>query len=225
MEINFDTQHNPTTPESEELDGPAASSNHDEFAYIPSAADVTLPYIRLAQGLTPEVAAGNARPGQWILPDGQLADTITAVIVGMRKTRMLRADSDIVCRSSDAITGNGNPGGSCEACVFADWSGPKEKRIPPACTLAYQYLAEYGDEESGGIGVISMSTRSASKVAAQVNLYIRMHGARNTRITLGSTLVVKGSRKFHAPTLIKAGGVQNLLPAATDGMEGGSPGN
>jgi hypothetical protein len=218
QEVNFDTRHDFGSGDDnlDEPGVPSATGGHDEFSYIPGAGDVSLPFIRLAQGLTPEVAAGTAKPGQWILPDGQLAETVTAVIMGMRKTRMLRDNNEIVCRSMDGLVGVGNPGGSCEACPFAEWAGTKEKRTPPACTLAYQYLSEYSGEDGSGVGVISMSTRSASKVAAQVNLYIRMNGLRNTRVTLGSTLVVKGSRKFHAPTLIKAEMVRARLAPPKD---------
>lgn len=174
----------------------------ENFDYVPETEDIQLPYIRLAQGLTPEVTEGKARPGQWILPDGTLSETITGVVIGMRRVRAYREDQELLCRSLDSVMGIGDPGGPCEQCPLSQWvQGKDGKNVPPKCTLSYQYLMEYGDEESGGIGVVSMSTRSASRVAAQVNLHVRMHGFRAFQVTLGSASVVKGARKFQTPTL------------------------
>lgn len=205
-EITFDPKapavDEPLAVVEQEEEGGALESSFD---YIPSPDDLRVPFIRLAQGLTAEVGAGTAKQGQWILPSGQVQDTVEVIIIGMRKAMAYRVENDLLCRSDDAVIGVGNPGGNCATCPLAQWTGPKEKRVAPACTMSFQYLCEYTDEETdtlAGVGIVSMSTKSASKVASQLNLYIRLHGMKNVKVTLGSTMVTKGSRRFQVPTIL-----------------------
>lgn len=185
----------------------------DAFNYEPGAEDIQLPYIRLAQGLTPEVQSGTVKPGQWILPDGSVVDTFQVLVKGMRRVRRYRAGDEVSCRSDDGVVGIGDPGGPCNACPLSMWSGDDKKRVPPACTLSYQYLVEYSTSEAIGMGVVSMSTRSASKVASQIAMYLKMYGTGNTAMMLGASLVAKGVRKYHVPTVLKAGPAQAQLQA------------
>jgi hypothetical protein len=203
MEVGFDTNFSGQSGDSEE-----------SFTYVPGAEDVRLPFVRLAQGLTPEVVDGLAKPGQWIMPDGSLTDVVACVVMGMRKTRALKGEgTEIVCRSKDGITGEGNPGGECDGCPLAEWSGTKDHRVPPKCTMSYQYLVEYGNEERSGLGVISMSTKSASRAAAQVNMHVRMYGFNGFRMTLGSAFVNKGMRKYHIPTIVSIAPLRQQIEA------------
>ena len=181
----------------------SAPGGLNDFSYVPEASEISLPYIRLAQGLSPEVTEGTAKPGQWILPDGSLSDHVTGTVIGMRRTRVYRTNDEIACRSDDAVVGRGTPGGDCANCPLQQWTKNGDKSVPPACTMNFQYLLGYQDADGNeaGIGVVNMSSKSASKVASQINLNMRLHGPNGFKITLGSQKIAKGARTYQVPTL------------------------
>jgi hypothetical protein len=108
--------------------------------------DLQHPKLRLAQGLTPEVQDGAARPGDWVLNgfDPEKAVTIVPLLMGKDRARR-DDDNNLLCSSGDGKTGVGTPGGDCSACPFAKWrpnpKDPKGKNLPPECGLGYVYVA------------------------------------------------------------------------------------
>lgn len=175
----------------------------DDFQQMPTGEEMALPTVRLAQGLTQEVSNGDAKPGEWILPDGETSDEITVLIVGMRRNRMLRNETEILCRSLNGFVGEGSPGGDCDMCPMAEWSeGPNDSRVPPKCTLMFQYLVQL-EEDMMSLATLTMSTRSASKVIAQINTHIKMHGFNRVVLTLSTKLVNKGNKRYYVPQIGK----------------------
>ncbi len=167
------------------------------FGQMPDISDVQLPRARLAQGLTPEVLDGTVQAGQWLLPGGTTAHSLSGKIVGVRKTRILWDRSGpsvaVACRSDDGVTGEGDPGGSCDECPCAEWV----EKQPPSCTLSYEYLLI---QESGSPIIVTMSTRSAGSVIGQLNLVLRTKGS--VKVKIGSQLIVRGSRRYYIPSVL-----------------------
>ena len=84
-----------------------------------SAVDLLLPRIRLAQGLTPEVQDGTAKPGQILLTGYDPVEEVVFIPMGMRRRRVLRDEDErtaILCSSDDGKNGQGVPGGACQLC-------------------------------------------------------------------------------------------------------------
>lgn len=178
------------------------------FNYQPTTEDIQLPRFRLAQGLTPEVVEGIAKAGEWLIPGKPAVKNLTAVILGIRRTRAKWTMDDqkgirqIDCSSPDAVFGHGDPGGDCNTCPMAKWTpNPKSGRNdPPACTLSYGYLMQ---TEEGDVGVYDASTRSANQVIGQLNAFYLQAGAGNVKITLGSQLISRGARRYYSPSLVR----------------------
>lgn len=177
------------------------------FDYVPTTEDIQLPRIRLAQGLTPEVGEGIAKPGDWLLPGKPAQKDLTAIILGIRRTRNLwkfdeaTQQRQTLCSSLDAVYGVGDPGGECASCPMAKWTPNPDGNgnRPPACTLIYGYLLQTSE---GDIGVYDASTRSANNIIGQLNAFFLQAGAGNIEVTLGSQLISKGARRYYSPTLI-----------------------
>jgi len=131
------------------------------------SSDLVFPRIRLAQAMTAEVVEGTAKAGQYVLSGMEPLDAIT-VVPGMftRRRMLVMQDTDVLCRSNDAVTGVGNPGGSCELCPFSHWTGSQETkdRKPPACTFMYSYIVFVAEWETIGILDFKKTSISAGKV-------------------------------------------------------------
>lgn len=161
--------------------------------------DIQLPRARLAQATTPEVAAGDVRPGQWILPDGSTRSTLRGQVLAMRKTRALFVDDQLACFSLDGATATPREAapndvtGECDTCPYAKWVD----RTPPLCRLSYEYVVALDD---GFPVVVRFSQRSAWRQISQLNLALKTRGFGLT-VELGATLVQKGSRKYYVPTI------------------------
>ena len=100
---------------------PVYSDDSDEEGYA-----VSYPKLRLMQALSPTVQEGLARAGEFRV-DGidEIPDPLIVVPMFRTKFRVRRADKKedpletILCASSDAVTGEGDPGGNCSTCPFA----------------------------------------------------------------------------------------------------------
>jgi hypothetical protein len=124
-----------TTSEDDSLSMVGAFS--DEV--VLEASDLQIPRIRLAQQLTPEVAEGTEQAGNFIMTGFDSLDALTIVPMKMAKRRLyLDSDTqDVLCRSNDSITGEGDPGGNCASCPHKQWG---ENKRPPACNFMYSYM-------------------------------------------------------------------------------------
>jgi len=104
--------------------------------------DLMIPRLRLMQGLSTEVQDGSANPGQWVLSGYEPENDIIAVPLMFARNRSFRdSEGAVLCRSKDAITGEGEPGGECESCINNQWmDGPNGSRVPPLCVFSYVYI-------------------------------------------------------------------------------------
>jgi hypothetical protein len=166
------------------------------MGYSAKDADIqSLPRLRLAQGLTPEVLEGLASPGQWLIPGQQPQNQLSVKVLGVKRLRLLWdrnvIPAVIVCRGENDI-GTGNPGGDCTKCPLAQWEDGK----PPQCELRYEYLVMTDDNLPL---VLSLSTRSAGKIISQLNIALRMN--KEVKVVFSSQLVAKGQKRYYIPAV------------------------
>ncbi|NOY61009.1 MAG: hypothetical protein GXO75_19030 [Calditrichaeota bacterium] len=116
--------------------------------------DLIVPRLKVLQGLSAEVADG-------IAPMGSIVNSLTKDVVAKVKDKKAEIEvipikygkyrlrfaarelgGQILCRSNDAKTGEGDPGGDCATCPFAKWGKDETgKNKAPECTLILNVLA------------------------------------------------------------------------------------
>lgn len=136
--------------------------------------DVQLPYIRLTQSVSDDVQEGKAQAGEFrhSITGEKLPQPLEFVPVMVSITRARFVDRARVCFSVDGITGQGDPGGQCAACPYAQWSTDQSgKRIPPACPKGYQYVCIIPGREDALIALIL--TKTSAPAARKLNYFIR----------------------------------------------------
>jgi hypothetical protein len=147
--------------------------------------ETALPRLRLAQGLTAEVNAGEAKPGQWVL-SGFDAESEVIIIPLMRSTHrtMRDGDNNILCSSPDAVQGYGNPGILCATCPHANWkNGDTPRDRAPDCDLAYGFGAWSVTHES----LVSVDfAKTAVPTAQLINTILKSRGMGKVAIELSS---------------------------------------
>lgn len=178
--------------------------------------EAAFPRIRLAQGLTAEVADGSAKMGQFLFNGYDPMDEVTLVPIMIGRSRNKRADpnnrdSEIVCSSNDGRVGVGNPGGDCKGCPFARFgSDPRSgRRTAPACSLAYTYAAWCPEVEQFVEMVFSRTSEQAANV---INNHVIRQGFGNFAVRLKSTIQM-GRNRYAVPQV-------RLVPLTADLVEG-----
>jgi hypothetical protein len=169
--------------------------------------DLFIPKLRLAQGLTAEVQSGEAKPGQWLLLGMVPVENVTVVPIGMAKRRELRevGSRTVLCRSADAVNGNGEPGGACDTCEFSHWlPAPVKKGQPagtnmaPKCTFIYSYMVFV--VESKKMAILELS-RTGELAGRMLNTMIVQSGFGNFAVKLGSTSKKGPQGLYYAPSI------------------------
>ncbi len=190
--------------ESSEDASAVENTNIQVFAnqIVLSAEDITIPRLRLAQGLTKEVQDGNAKPGEWLLTGAAPRAEIRATVQAIAKFRRLNKDEDgtVLCRSEDGNTGVGEPGGVCEDCPMSKWINATNggKNTPPPCSFGYRYLL---DVEGYGMTVYEMKKTALSAAKALNGMVVRS-GYGTTNIVLRSQKGTGARGTFYTPTVI-----------------------
>lgn len=150
--------------------------------------DVTFPRMRIGQGLTPEVMAQEAKPGQIILTGFDAVDDCLLIPIAVQKRREYRAERNdrfATCYSEDSYHGEGNPGGDCDVCPLSKWTNVKDgKNIPPACQVQYRYLFY---SITHGTPCVMDLKRTAVPAATALNTQIQMRGTKNFVVSLNTT--------------------------------------
>lgn len=228
--------HHPADDMLEEVDDTALPQpmNYTPHPTMDSS-DLFIPRLRLAQGLTTEVQNGDAKPGEWLILGEDPMKQVRIVPVGMTKRRELR-DPDsrgVLCRSSDAVTGVGNPGGECAQCPMAQWSKPRgpssrgraaaqrgsqrdQKNDPPACSFLYSYMVYLLDLKQVAILEFSRTSISAGKM---LNTMIVQRGVGNFAVTLGSVGKTGPRGTFYGPTVAPVSVKPDVLKRALTEMK------
>ena len=174
-----------TLPEERPVTLPDVMRGYSDQMVV-DASDMIIPRLKVAQGQTAEVQAGTAKPGDLVLSDGAVGATFTIIPTRFARHREIR-DKDtreVLCSSSDALTGVGDPGGSCTSCPMAAWSdGPKDRRIPPVCDFEYSYLVYIVETDSSAI----LTLRStALTVGRKMNTSLARRGLGKVAFKIGS---------------------------------------
>lgn len=136
--------------------------------------EVSLPRLRLAQGLTPEVQEGTAKPGQWVLGGHDAVDTVTFIPL------MMGVDWGHRDKDTGVFAPCNNP-----RCTGRAWGAndPRTgKGTPPWCTRIYRYL---GYSVEHGVTAEVHFSKSGEIVARELNTLIATKGMGNFAIALG----------------------------------------
>lgn len=214
--------------------GDLAVQEEDERVSVPTlwtdkpefeAGEVGFPKLRLGQGLTPEVAEGNAKMGQWLFTGYEPLDSTVVIPIMFGRTRWKRKDpadrdSPIACQSADGKQGVGDPGGACKGCQFAKWGvrGPNGKSAPPACTITYRYVLWIVDHEA--IGEVAFQ-RTSESYAYLINNLIKKYGFGKFALKFGS-ITKRGANRMWAEPQIS---LTKLTPDMLNAAGGLIPGN
>lgn len=225
----FETMVEGTVPESQALEvvDDQAPQVATTWTAEPTfeANEVQFPRLRLGQGLTPEVAEGSARMGQWILSGYEALDEATIIPLMVGRTRFKRKDpndreSPVGCSSPDGVQGYGDPGIACKGCVFAKWrpGGPNGKNLPPECTLTYRYAVWVVEHESVAEVIFQ---KTSEQYAYFINNLQQRYGFGKFAIKLTNTMKSNGTRRWAEPQL-KLAPVTPAMKAAAGNL---IPGN
>ena len=167
-----------------------------------SSDDIAPPLLRLAQGLSPEVQEGTAKPGQWLLSGFDPRQSVTIVPLAFARRRELRdEDNQILCSSQDAVTGEGSPGGSCAACPMNMWTGDGKNRRPPQCSFFYSYMVYIMEHDS--LAVINFK-RTALGTAKMLNSAVSRKGFGNLALTLTGKAQTGKRGSYYTPQITNA---------------------
>ncbi len=156
----------PEEAQSQSLVLPTRYSSEPEFGQD----EIYIPMLRLAQGLTAEVANGDARPGDWILTGYPVLKDVTIVPLAFARRRE-RSGLDgnskriVICRSNNAQHGEGDPGGDCNTCPHAVFGG--------ACDLIYNYKIYVVEHKT--LALIQFK-RTSMRVAKTINTMSMQRG-------------------------------------------------
>lgn len=173
--------------------------------------EVTMPRLRIAQGLTPEVQEGTARPGDVLLLGHEPVKTAVLIPVMFGRTRR-RADptdrmAPPLCQSPNGRKGIGDPGIDCNTCPYARWRQATEaggKNTPPECSMTYSYVGYSPTFESVTEFSIRATTKGALDAAKKINMFIQAARLGNFAIEVSSAQSKNGrGASFHVPTVTK----------------------
>lgn len=133
--------------------------------------DLMIPRLRLMQGLSTEVQDGSASPGQWVLSGYDPQDNVTYVPLLFARNRTLRdEEGSILCKSRDAKTGEGEPGGNCDECIMNKWiENEKGPNTPPKCAFSYVYIGYVPEFESIALVEFRRTSINAGKMLNTVS--------------------------------------------------------
>jgi hypothetical protein len=145
--------------------------------------DIVWPRLKLIQGISPDVMNGVAKPGQWMIAGNEPMNELTIIPMLFQKRReRITKDFEILCKSQDAKVGVGDPGGVCEKCSMAQFSGPRNARKAPECALVYSYLVWV--VELGTVAMLDFKKTSAP-IGKLVNTVAAQKGLGNFALKLG----------------------------------------
>lgn len=193
------------------LDSGVASASQAKYSATPEfdTKDVIMPRLRLAQGQTAEVVAGDAVVGDWVVLGGEPVKECVVIPVTAGKRRARRAFvtgpngqkvEQVVCQSPDAIRGYGDPGIACEECPFSQWTdGPNGARQRPECPLIYTYQVYSVTHQMPAVFECKGTSENAGRL---INTMFVAKGGGNFAVKLGSA-PMKSARgaMYQTPTV------------------------
>ena len=199
-----------TTTESTDIAKPAKPPGWDENEQLITAVatrelddfgdeDIQMPWLRLMQGLSEAVQAGEAQSGQWMLDGFEPRDEQLIVVGNAGKYRNMRDDDsrEIVCAAPDGRTGRGSPGGDCSVCPHSKWTENEKggRMSPPACSEGYSFVVYSLDDEMFGRLQLERTGIQAAKSIIRDTKAAGGFGSRVFRLT--SRHVQRANRSYY----------------------------
>jgi hypothetical protein len=198
-------------------DDSASVSTMTSYSAVPQldASDLYIPKLRIGQGLSAEVANGDAKLGDWLLTGQSPMKTCTVVPLLMTRRRELRDRDErgVICRSADSVHGVGAPGGDCSTCPMNQWTPNKKtgKNQAPPCIFIYSYMVYVVEANELAVLEFYRTSMAAGKL---LNTIILQKGLGNFAIKLGSTKTEGPKGTFASPSLVIAKVEPKVLSAA-----------
>ena len=155
--------------------------------------------LDLLQALSKVVREQQGKAGEFhITGEGVVEQPLILIPLMMGQRRYLRDEEgkgeNVICYSADGITGEGTPGGDCDTCPHSKF----QKRVAPLCADVRAYICYAPQYQTLVVWNLS---RSAVKVAKQINTYISVRGMRNFGLSVTSMLDGKGTKQYQLPVV------------------------
>lgn len=122
------------------LENPPAVLENNRPAFVEEMDDEGLRpmdyYLNLAQSVSQVVKDGERQAGDFHIDGHPSQKQVTLLPLGYMRKRTLWEDGMPVCRSYDGKEGEGDPGGTCEGCSYAEWqvnARTGKVDVPPDC--------------------------------------------------------------------------------------------
>lgn len=203
----------PDAPEDEGIGASTALAMYSSNVELDQN-DIVWPRLKLIQGISPDVMAGTAKPGQWVIAGNEAQNELTIVPMLFQKRRE-RFDRDFnrLCSSNDAKVGIGDPGGRCDTCPMAQFTGQRGQRKAPECALVYSYL----------VWVVELSTvamldfkKTAAPIGKLVNTVAAQKGLGNFMLKLGHRQQSSKAGAYMVPSVQPVAADKDVLAAARE---------
>jgi len=160
--------------------------------------DVTVPRVVILQGLSPEVTEGKGTPGQFYIKgfERNLSKGPVEFIVIMRnksriRWRDLKLGGGILCTSTDAKIGQGDPGGECEKCAHNTWTSTDGK---PTCDL-YQNVILVLRQDEDWVPMALSGNRTKLKAIKNLNSLLMLEMSKGRPLCAKSYLLESMQRQ------------------------------
>jgi hypothetical protein len=175
--------------------------------------DIMFPRLRLMQGLSTEVQEGTASPGQWVLSGYEPVEEVTIVPMLFARNRDLRDDEGaVLCRSRDALVGEGEPGGNCAECPLSMWN----EKIPPACSFSYVYAVYVKEFSTPAIVSFKRTSINAGKT---LNTIVAQRKLRKFAVKLKASKQSGKRGTFYQAVVVPVQHDDDLIAAANNAMK------
>lgn len=169
--------------------------------------EVMTPRLAIAQGLSPEVRAGQASPGDFLLMGHDAEKAVTLVIAGHADQRRFveQGQQKARCWSPDGIQGYGDPGIACAECPFAKWTDTGQKdaagktinKRPPCDEID----AFAGFSVTHGMPVVWPLKGTAAKTARFIKTLCNGLGMGSFAIDISTVSKEAPGRAWHEPVV------------------------
>ena len=177
----------------------------------PDPKKITIPTLRLAQGMTAEVTERKAQIGQFVCTNFGPLDEVKLIPFAAQDIRVYKpiASEPPKCQAPTGEYGIGSPGGTCAECPLGNW-GPKNpetgKSTPPQCKEGVS-LRAYSLDHRCMVDFVFMG-RVADK-GAFIQQQAMAFGWTGFQVALTSTAVKNDKGQWYEPEV-------QMLPGLPD---------
>jgi hypothetical protein len=164
-----------------------------------SPEDVLMSRLRLAQGLTAEVQAGVAHPGEWVFTGLPAMKTVTIIPLAMMKAN--RRTAYFIDKTIATICNNhiGAPDVDCPECRTGQVPDLTTKAWNPGVAPYYQYMIYMPQYKMPG--TLEFASKSSQNAAKQMNIYLLSQGFGHVAFELGSAPAKNNLGSWQTPTV------------------------